>query len=209
MFAKTNEDQVRFSCFWITSYLSQLESKEIIDEIIKSDLLNHICAEYVIESETIIPSIRIIGNLSGNEDFYVDYLLRIGVVNFVKKILPIENNSVTKELYWACSNLTATSRNAVMKFLEDDLIIPLTKKLLFCNVFFVKEEVLFFLGNIVANADYLIAKKIMDWKLDEDMILVLKENKNPDLLSLVFRVIEELIDVNVFRKKEANGKIIF
>lgn len=205
MFANTNEDQVRSTCFWIVCYLSEVEKKEIINEIIKSDLINFICNEYLVESETIVQSIRIIGNLAGNEDFYVEYLLNINVLNFVKKILAVENECLTKEMYWACSNLTATCRNAVMKFLEDDTIISLTKKLLFGNSFSIKEEILFFIGNIIANADYLIAKKILDFKFDEDIILVLKENKNPDLLTLVFRVIEELINLRLFRKKEING----
>lgn len=208
MFSQAKEDSVKVPCFWIISYLSELETKDIIEDIVKSDLVNLICKDYLIESETVVPAVRIIGNLAGNEDIFVEYLINNDVLNFFRKIINIESDCLRKEMYWAISNLTATCKNAIMKFLDDDLIIPISKKLLHSNVYYIKEEVLFFIGGIASNADYLIAKKIMDWKLDEDLVLILKENKNPDLLSLVFGIIYELISLSLFTKKET-GKINF
>lgn len=209
MFALSNESPVKHSCYWILSYTSESESKIIIDEMVKSDFIQNICKDYVIEAETVIPAIRILGNIAGNEDYYVEYLLKNDVFNFFRKIITIENNEIRKELFWAFSNFAATCREAVMRFLEDDSIIPISKELLYCNVFYIKEEILYFFGNLIANADSLIAKKIMDWKLDEDFISLLKDNKNPDLLFLIFGIIIELINLPSFSKKETKGIFIF
>jgi len=206
MFALSNDDEVKITCFWIISELSKQETREIIDEIIKSDLLLNICKNYQVESGTIIPAIRIIGNMASNEDFYVEYLLKIDVLSFFRKILPFDNDCSIKEMFWAISNLTATCRNAIMIFLEDDLIIPLCKKLLKSHKTFIKEEAFIFLGGIAANADSVIGRKIIDWRLDEDIISVLKETKNPDLLKMIFQIIDQLIKLNVFTKKGQKGQ---
>jgi len=209
MYYQDTDYSIRLSCFWNICYISESENIKIIEEILKSDLIKYICQDYKIEPETIIPSIRIFGNLAGNDDKYIEFLIQLNILRFFKKCLPIENYVIKKEGFWALSNIVATSRLSAMEILKDEELVTIIKQSLFYYNPEVKEEVLYFLGNIIMNADYLLIRKFLDFKIEEDLIILLRDTKNPELLSLIFEMIVNLINLPFYKKKINNLDGIF
>jgi len=208
-FYTSDEEEIKHLCFWNLSYLSENEDIPIVEEIIKSDFMKEICEDYVVDSNTVWCVIRIIGNIAGNEDIYVEFLIQRNIFNLFKKLINIDNFATLKETLWAFSNLTATCRNACIKFLEDEDLVLLIKKILFFNNYDVREEVLFFLGNIIENADYLITRKFFDYKIDESLLELLNESKNPELITMLLNLFLKIINLPFFKKKENCENFLF
>ena len=213
LFYKAKDENIKLYIYYIVISLSESEDILIIEELIKSQLVADMMYEYNLSTDTILPCVRIIGNLASNLNAYVEYLMKLKVLNFFKIVFSINNNIIIKEALWAFSNFTASSRSINKEILEDQDIVEFLKKLIYVNDFQVKLEVLYTLGNILNSADYEILKKLLKYKLDEDILLTLKETKNPELIKILCGIIDCLIDLPLYKDNyhQSNGKneIIF
>jgi len=207
-FINKDDEEIKYLSNWIISYISETEEINIIEEILRSNMIQDICESTSFDPSTVFCKIRIVGNIAGNDDVYVNFLLKRNILNFFKNLLNIENYSILKELFWALSNIVATNRNSCLQVLEDEEIVHKIKKNLFFNNHDVREEVLYIIGTIISNADYIITRKILDYKIDDDILELLKESKNPELIKMIVNALNQLVSLPFFKKKENSNGIL-
>lgn len=209
IFYTTIDQNIKQVCYWLIAEISEYEEELIIEEIIKSNLLVDLINSSNIEAELLLPSIRIIGNLATNDDRYVTFLMKINAMEFFKKAFSVDNTIVKRESLWAFSNFTASSKEIVKSIIDDEDILIYLKKFIFESDFEVKKEILYSIGNIVENADYVILKKIFNVKLDDDIIACLQETKNPELIFFLCILIKNLINCPFYILNKPESKFNF
>lgn len=206
----TDEDKIiRKSCYWILIFLSELEDQKILDEILTSKILYDIVNCKKIDQISIVPSLRIVGNLLSNNDNIVEYLINYNILEFLKNILKYEDYQMIREGLWALSNITAGSKKHIILILNNEDLVFILKKYLFKDDYEIRSEILINIGNILLNADYEIASKLIKLKFEEDVIAFLGENKDAFQLDLALEIVKLFVELPYFKLNPnfSNGKI--
>ena len=88
-------------------------------------------------------------------------------------------------------------------------MVFILKKYLFKDDYEIRSEILINIGNILLNADYEIASKLIKLKFEEDVIAFLGENKDAFQLDLALEIVKLFVELPYFKLNPnfSNGKI--
>lgn len=209
IFYNDENKMIRKCCYWILIFLSELDDQKILDEILTSKILYDIINCKKIDQVSIVPSLRIVGNLLTNNDNIVEYLINYNVLEFLKDILKYEDYQLIREALWALSNITAGSKKHIILILNNEDLVFILKKYLFKDDYEIRSEILTNLGNILLNADYEIASKLIKLKFEEDIIAFLRENNDAFQIQLALEIVKLFVELPYFKINPnfSNGKI--
>lgn len=125
----TTDDLVISDCLWAITYMVETEDDAIIGAIATADVL-HIITDCLQSNDPthFIPALKALGSiLTSNDHEVIDRCLWAGCLTKMNSLMEQMNDtnyggvSVTREMCWALSNITAGNKQQVDKVIESDI----------------------------------------------------------------------------------------
>ena len=150
------------------SALRLIKNAGLIDKLIKLQCINGDYKNIGISHATI----RIFASIASQDDRKTQYIVNLGILSQINDLLQkhvqtkSKNVTVIKEACWLVSNITAGTKEQISSVFDANLI-PILVNLLKNNVFVVKKEALYAIGNAIAGGTieqirYLINQGIIE-----------------------------------------------